>query len=136
MALTPNSDVEPGFTVVSYRANIEAEADGIYKQMYDENTSIDKVVAMLQRYKESTNPQDHEVCSCMLHFPLDEYKLFQSYCSARELAMTVTGYLFGFLIPPKSNLFKFGPQALSQFGARRPESQPLCAASAGDTTTL
>ncbi|KAF8078158.1 Not1-domain-containing protein [Lyophyllum atratum] len=146
MNLTPGSDVEPGFNVVNYSPEIEAEVDGIYKQMYDENTTIDEVIAMLQRHKESSNPRDHEVFSCMLHFLFDEYKFFQSYYPARELAMT--GYLFGSLIqhqlidyiplgiairyildalncPPETNLFKFGLQALSQFEARLPEWQPL-----------
>jgi CCR4-NOT transcription complex subunit 1 len=149
MSLTPGSDVEPGFAVVSYSAEIEAEVDGIYKQMYDENTSIDEVIAMLELHKESTNPRDHEVFSCMLHFLFDEYKFFQSYYPARELAMT--GYLFGSLIqhqlidyiplgiairyvldalncPPETNLFKFGLEALSQFENRLQEWQPLCAA--------
>ncbi len=96
MSLIPGSDVEPGSTVVSYSTEIEAEVDGIYKQMYDENITIDEVIAMLQRHKESTNTRDHEVFSCMLHFLFDEYKFFQSYYPARELSMT--GYLFGSLI--------------------------------------
>ncbi|KAG5645053.1 hypothetical protein DXG03_007232, partial [Asterophora parasitica] len=149
MSLTPGSDVEPGFSVVNYSPEIEAEVDGIYKQMYDENTTIDEVIAMLQRHKETANPRDHEVFSCMLHFLFDEYKFFQSYYPARELAMT--GYLFGSLIQhqlidyiplgiairyildalncsPDTNLFKFGLQALTQFESRLPEWQPLCAA--------
>ncbi|KAG6832730.1 hypothetical protein H0H92_012302 [Tricholoma furcatifolium] len=149
MSLLPGNDVEPGFTVVTYSPEIEGEVDGIYKQMYDENTSIDEVITMLRRYKESGNPRDHEIFSCMLHFLFDEYKFFQSYYPARELAMT--GYLFGSLIqhqliesiplgiafryivdalncPPETNLFKFGLQALSQFETRLPEWQPLCSA--------
>ncbi|KAJ7582498.1 Not1-domain-containing protein [Mycena floridula] len=149
MTLTPGSDVEPGFTVVTYSPEIEAEVDSIYKQMYDENTSIDDVIAMLQQYKESSNPRDHEVFSCMLHFLFDEYKFFQSYYPTREL--TMTGYLFGSLIqhslidyiplgiairyildalscPPESNLFKFGVTALGRFEFRLAEWKPLCEA--------
>ncbi|KAJ3762971.1 Not1-domain-containing protein [Lentinula raphanica] len=96
MSMMPNSDIEPGYTVISYSPELEAEVDGIYKQMYDENTTIDEVIDMLQRYKNSNNPREHEVFSCMLHFLFDEYKFFQSYYPARELAMT--GYLFGSLI--------------------------------------
>ncbi|KAF9070373.1 Not1-domain-containing protein [Rhodocollybia butyracea] len=147
MSMMPNSDVEPGYTVINYTAEIETEVDGIYKQMYDENTTIDDVIAMLERSKESSNPRDHEVFSCMLHFLFDEYKFFQSYYPARELAMT--GYLFGSLIqhqlidyiplgiairyildaldcPPETNLFKFGLQALGRFEGRLPEWRPLC----------
>ena len=149
MSLTPGSDVEPGFTVINYPQEIETEVDGIYKQMYDENTTIDDVISMLQRYKESSNPRDHEIFSCMLHFLFDEYKFFQSFYPTRELMMT--GYLFGSLIrhqlveyvplgiairyvldalncPPETNLFKFGLQALSRFEFRLHEWQPLCEA--------
>ncbi|KAF7359396.1 Not1-domain-containing protein [Mycena sanguinolenta] len=149
MSLIPGSDVEPGFTVVTYSSEIETEVDGIYRQMYDEHTTIDEVIAMLQRNKESKNPRDHEIFSCMLHFLFDEYKFFQSYYPARELAMT--GYLFGSLIqhqlidyiplgiavryiidalncPPETNLFRFGVTALGRFESRLSEWQPLCAA--------
>lgn len=149
MHLVPGSDVEPGFTVVNYSAEIEAEVDGIYKQMYDEQITIDDVIGLLQRHKASSNPRDHEIFSCMLHFLFDEYKFFQSFYPPRELAMT--GYLFGSLIqfqlvdyiplgiairyvldalncPADTNLFKFGIQALSRFESRLSEWQPLCQA--------
>lgn len=149
MNLMPGTDVEPGFSVVTYSPEIEAEVDSIYKQMYDEHITIDEVIALLQRNKNSNNPRDHEIFSCMLHFLFDEYKFFQSYYPPRELAMT--GYLFGSLIqyqlvdyiplgvairyvldalncPPETNLFKFGLQALVRFESRLPEWQPLCQA--------
>ena len=149
MTLTPGSDVEPGFTEVRYAPDIETEVDSIYKQMYDEQITIDEVIALLQRTKISHGARDHEIFSCMLHFLFDEYKFFQSYYPARELAMT--GYLFGSLIQhqlvdyiplgiairyildalacsPDSNLFKFGLQALSRFESRLSEWQPLCQA--------
>ena len=149
MTLTPGSDVEPGFTEVRYAQDIESEVDSIYKQMYDEQITIDEVIALLQRTKSSHDPRDHEIFSCMLHFLFDEYKFFQSYYPARELAMT--GYLFGSLIQhqlvdyiplgiairyildaltcaPETNLFKFGLQALSRFENRLSEWQPLCQA--------
>ncbi|KAL6309158.1 Not1-domain-containing protein [Sparassis latifolia] len=149
MNLVPGSDAEPGFTVVNYTTEIEAEVDSIYKQMYDEQITIDDVIALLQRNKASSNPRDHEIFSCMLHFLFDEYKFFQSFYPPRELAMT--GYLFGSLIqyqlvdyiplgiairyvldalncPPDTNLFKFGIQALSRFESRLSEWQPLCQA--------
>ncbi|KAH8108458.1 Not1-domain-containing protein [Phellopilus nigrolimitatus] len=152
MQLNPNSELDPSFTVVTYSSDIEAEVDGIFKQMYDEQITIDGVIAMLQRTKESTNPRDHEIFSCMLHFLFDEYKFFQSFYPARELAMT--GYLFGSLIqqqlvdyiplgiairyvldslqcPPDTNLFKFGVQALTRFESRLPEWKLLCEALLG-----
>lgn len=147
MNLAPDSEQEPGFSVVTYSTEVENEVENIYKQMYDENITIDQVIQMLRRTKDANNPHDHEIFSCMIHFLFDEYKFFQSFYPARELAMT--GYLFGSLIqhglvdyiplgiairnvldalqcPPDTNLFKFGLQALSRFESRLPEWQPLC----------
>ncbi|KAI5983751.1 Not1-domain-containing protein [Pisolithus albus] len=149
MNLTPGTDAEPGFTVINYNVEIESEVDAIYKQMYDEQTTIDDVVALLQRSKASADPRDHEIFSCMLHFLFDEYRFFQSYYPPRELAMTA--YLFGSIIyhdlvdfiplgiairyvvdaltcPPDTNLYKFGLQALARFESRLAEWQPLCQA--------
>ena len=140
------ANAEPSLTVITYSNEIESEVDGIYKQMYDENMTIDEVIAMLQRYKESNTPRNQELYSCMIYFLFDEYKFFQSYYPARELAMT--GYLFGSLIRhslidhiplsiamqyildvlhcyPNTNLFKFGTQALSRFEVRLPDWRPL-----------
>ena len=61
MSLHPNTDMEPGLTVITYSNEIESEVDSIYKQMYDENTTIDEVIAMLRTYKESKNPRDQEL---------------------------------------------------------------------------
>ena len=138
MNLMPGAEAEPGSQVINYSPEIEAEVDAIYKQMYDEHITIDDVIGLLQRHKTSSNPKDHEIFSCMLHFLFDEYKFFQSFYPARELGMT--GYLFGSLIqhqlvdyiplgiairyvldalqcPPETNLFKFGVGALIMRGA-------------------
>ncbi|PCH38713.1 Not1-domain-containing protein [Wolfiporia cocos MD-104 SS10] len=146
MNLVPGSDAEPGFTVITYPPDIEAEVDAIYRQMYEDQISIDDVIVLLQRNKASNNPRDHEIFSCMLHFLFDEYKFFQSY-PPRELAMTA--YLLGSIIqcelvdyiplgiairyvldalkcPPETNLFKFGLQALSRFEGRLHQWRPLC----------
>lgn len=152
MTLTPGSDVEPGFTEVRYAPDIENEVDSIYKQMYEEQITIDEVIALLQRTKSSHDPHDHEIFSCMLHFLFDEYKFFQLLYPPAELALT--GYLFGSLIqyqlvdyiplgitiryiidaltcPPETSLFKFGIQALKRFKDRLSEWQPLCQALLG-----
>ncbi|KAI3613543.1 ccr4-not complex component [Moniliophthora roreri] len=149
MSMMPGSDIEPGYTVVNYPPEIESEVDGMYRQMYDESTTIEEVIATLVRYKESSNTREHEILACMLHFLFDEYKFFQSSYPARELVMTA--YLFGFLIqhqlidyiplgiairyildaldcPPETNLFRFGLQALARFESRLPEWRPLCEA--------
>ena len=149
MNLNPGIEQDLGAAVVTYTSDVEAEVDAIYKQMYDEQITIDQVIQLLLRTKDSTNTRDHEIFSCMLHFLFDEYKFFQSFYPPRELAMT--GYLFGSLIqqqlvdniplgiairyvldalqcPPETNLFKFGVQALTRFEARLPEWKLLCEA--------
>ena len=149
MNLMPGHEAEPGFSVVSYTTETEAEVDSIYKQMYDEQITIEEVIALLQRTRASSSTHDHDIFSCMLHFLFDEYKFFQSFYPARELVMT--GYLFGSIIqhrlveyiplgiairyvldalncPPETNLFKFGIEALSRFESRLSEWQPLCQA--------
>ncbi|KAJ3764813.1 hypothetical protein FB446DRAFT_836913 [Lentinula raphanica] len=42
MSMMHNSDIEPGYTMIAYSAELEAEVNGIYEQMYDENTTIDE----------------------------------------------------------------------------------------------
>ena len=45
--LSPESDQEPRFSVVTYSTEVEAEVDGIYKRMYNKNITIDQVIQML-----------------------------------------------------------------------------------------
>lgn len=152
MNLTPGSDVEPGVAVVSFSPEVEQEVENIYKEMYEDKISIDQMVALLQRSKNSSNPRDLEVFACTLHTLFDEYRFFARYYPARELQ--ITGYLFGSLIkyqlvdyiplgiairyvldavraPPDSNMFTFGINALTQFKGRLWEWKPLCHALLG-----
>lgn len=147
MNLSPDSEQEPGFSVVTYSAEVENEVENIYKQMYDGNITVDQVIQTLQQFRESNNTHDHEILSCMIHFLFEEYKFFQSFYPARELGMTAD--LFGSLIqhqlvdyiplgiavrnvldalqcPPDTNLFTFGLRALARFESILSEWQPLC----------
>ncbi|EJT98519.1 Not1-domain-containing protein [Dacryopinax primogenitus] len=146
MSLAPGSDQEPGMTVVSFSPDTEAEAETIFKRMYEEEIPVDHVLHILQEFKSSTATRDHEVFACMLHTLFDEYKFFPVY-PPRELA--ITAVLFGAIIdqnlvdhiplgiairyvldalrqPPDSNMFKFGVQALLRFRSRLGEWKELC----------
>ncbi len=148
MSLIPGTDQEPGFSVTSYTTETEKEVDGLYRQMYEETLSVDQVIAMLQRFKASKNPREHEIFACMLHFLFDEFRFFNTYPPPQ---LALTAFLFGSLIeyslvdyiplgiairyildalncPPDSNLFKFAIMALARFETRLPEWQPLCQA--------
>ncbi|GAA6042737.1 hypothetical protein JCM8097_005557 [Rhodosporidiobolus ruineniae] len=136
-----NTDSEPGMAVTSFSPEIEAECDALYKRMYEQEISVDKVVAALRQAKESNNTHDHEFFACFLHGLFDEHRFFNTY-PANELALTAC--LFGDLIqyhlidfvplgiavryvldalrnPPDSNWFRFGIQALARFQSRLSE---------------
>ncbi|GAA5875884.1 hypothetical protein JCM8547_001694 [Rhodosporidiobolus lusitaniae] len=136
-----NTDSEPGMAVTSFSPEIESECDALYKRMYEQEISVDKVVTALRQAKESTNQHDHEFFACFLHGLFDEHRFFNTY-PANELALTAS--LFGDLIqfhlidfvplgiavryvldalrnPPDSNWFRFGIQALARFQSRLAE---------------
>ncbi|KPV72766.1 uncharacterized protein RHOBADRAFT_38864 [Rhodotorula graminis WP1] len=136
-----NTDTEPGMAVTSFSPSIEAECDSLYKRMYDQEVSVDKVVAALRQAKESDNEHDHEFFACFLHGLFDEHRFFNTYPSNE---LTLTACLFGDLIqfhlidfvplgiavryvldalrnPPESNWFRFGIQALARFQGRLSE---------------
>jgi CCR4-NOT transcription complex subunit 1 len=138
MNFAPGAEQEPGISVTSFSPDIEAEVDAFYKRMYDQEVTVDAVVSLLQRAKESDNSHDHEFLACFLHGLFDEYKFFATY---PQQELTLTAFLFGSLIqnhlidyiplgiavryvldalrnPPDSNWFRFGIQALSRFQPR------------------
>ncbi|THH31748.1 hypothetical protein EUX98_g2436 [Antrodiella citrinella] len=108
MNLVPGSDAEPGFQVVSYSPEIEAEVDGIYKQMYDEQITID-----------DGTRNDRIPLRLSDTIPAVDYI---------PLGIAIRYVLDALSCPPETNLFKFGLQALSRFEARLSEWQPLCQA--------
>lgn len=143
MNLAPGSEgQEPGLHVVTFSQDIHKEVDGFYRQMYEEQITIEELVGLLQRTKVSDDARDRQVFACMVHTLFDEYRCFEMDYPPRELAMTAI--VFGSLIqyqlidfiplgiairyvldalrnPPESNMFKFGLQALLRFQDRLPE---------------
>lgn len=148
MTLTPGPEsVEPGLSVASFSKEIHREADSWYRQMYEEKTSVDDIIALLQRCKLSDEPHDHQLFACMVHTLFDEHRWFELYYPPRELLMTAV--VFGSLIqyqlvdsiplgiairyvldalrsPPDSTMFHFGIQALLRFQTRLAEWPQLC----------
>ncbi len=147
MNLSPGSDVEPGLSLATFSSEIETEVEAIYKQMYDEQITVEQVIGLLQRSSKSQNPRDQEIFACTLHSLFDEYRFFGSSYPPRELQ--ITAHFFGSLIqyelidstplgisvrfvldalryPPDSNYFKFGVTALSKFESRLHKWPDLC----------
>ena len=78
MSLAPGSDQDPGFSVVTYSNEIEAEVDEIYKRMYDENIAIDGH----ERFEFRREPAHTLDITCVLrsavsHVPFMPSSLFQ-----------------------------------------------------------
>lgn len=148
MNFAPGAEQEPGINVTSFTPDIESEVDAFYKRMYDQEISVENVVSLLERAKESDNVHDHEFLACFLHGLFDEYKFFATY---PQQELTLTAFLFGSLIqnhlidyiplgiavryvldalryPAESNWFRFGVQALSRFLPRLHEWPSLAQA--------
>ncbi|RUS19853.1 hypothetical protein BC937DRAFT_86816 [Endogone sp. FLAS-F59071] len=131
---------------VSFSEDVEEEANSYYEQIYRGDISIDYMIELLQRFKNSTEPREQDVFACMIHNLFDEYRFFPKY-PEKELA--ITGVLFGSLIqyqlvsyiplgialrivldalrqPAGSKMFGFGVQALLKFQSRLPEWPQYC----------
>ncbi|KAJ8055344.1 CCR4-Not complex component, Not1-domain-containing protein [Yarrowia lipolytica] len=130
----------------AFPPHIEREMKLCYQRMYEEQIQIRDIITMLQRLKQSDDPQDQDVFACMVHSLFDEYRFFPEY---PRNALAATAVLFGGLIyfrliqdiplsialryvldslkqPADSNMFKFGLQALYEFRERLNEFPTYC----------
>ena len=143
MSLVPNSDIEPGSTVVIYAPDIESEVETIYRRLYDGTLPVEGLLNVLEAAKASDNARDHEIFAGVLHTVFDEYKFYPEY-PARELK--ITAHLFGSIIQHRlvenvplgiairyvlsslndPKLFNFGVQALARFHTRLVEFPGVC----------
>ncbi|CAG8600334.1 5031_t:CDS:2, partial [Diversispora eburnea] len=130
----------------SFTADVEEEANSYYERVYRQEITIDDVIKLLQKFKNSSDRRENNIFSCMVHNLFDEYQFFSKY-PQREL--TITSVIFGSLIqyqlveyyalgialryvlnslrnPADSKMFTFGAQALRQFQSRLPEWPQYC----------
>ncbi|KAH7284495.1 hypothetical protein KP509_34G056500 [Ceratopteris richardii] len=133
-------------TSESFSSDIEQEANSYFRSIYAGELPIEKVVTMLEQFKESRIERDKEVFACMLQSLFDEYRFFPKY-PERELRITAS--LFGSLIkhqlvssltlgialryvldalrkPLDSRMFSFGLAALEKFKDRLVEWPQYC----------
>lgn len=132
---------------VEFPAEIEEEVNSFFDKIFAREISISDVIEVLQKLRNSSNPRDQQVFSCLVNNIFDEYRFFPKY-PENELMLTAT--LFGQLIncqlisyvtlgvalrcvlealkkPPSQKMFKFGLQALMQFQGRLSEWPQYCA---------
>ncbi|KQJ97773.1 hypothetical protein BRADI_3g33190v3 [Brachypodium distachyon] len=126
--------------------DIEAQANLYFHQMFAGEISIDGLIQMLARFKESTNNREVAIFNCMISNLFEEYKFFPKYPEAQlKLAAVLMGSLIkhqliahlGLGIALRSvldalrksidsKMFMFGTTALEQFMDRVIEWPQYC----------
>lgn len=143
---TPSKTPGLAASTVTFKQDIEDEANSYYEKIYSGEVSIEGMVEKLQKFSQSKDSRENDVYACMLHNLLDEYNFFPKY---PEKELTITSILFGQLIQhrlftyatlglalryvldalghvPGTKIYRFGLTALTQFQARLPEWPQYC----------
>ncbi|VFQ85948.1 unnamed protein product [Cuscuta campestris] len=130
----------------AYENGIEAEVNSYFQQMFHEKRSVDSIIQMLTRFKESSDKREKDVFEFMTANLFEEYKFFSKY---PEKQLTIAAVLIGSLIkhqlvthltlgialravldalrkPADSKMFSFGIKALDQFRERLVEWPQYC----------
>ncbi|ORZ15115.1 CCR4-Not complex component, Not1-domain-containing protein [Absidia repens] len=138
----------PGSTggEVSFKPEVEQEANSYYEQIYSGKMTMDEMIDRLKTLSKSKIPKEQDIFACMIHNLFDEYHFFPNY---PDKELTITSILFGSLIqhqlvsyvplgialrcvldalgnPPGNKMYNFGTQALAQFQRRLPEWPQYC----------
>ncbi|GMI99089.1 hypothetical protein like AT1G02080 [Hibiscus trionum] len=129
-----------------YGDDIEAEANSYFHQMFSGQLTIDAMVQMLARFKESSVKREQLIFECMIANLFEEYRFFPKY---PERQLKIAAVLFGSVIkqqlvthltlgialrgvldalrkPADSKMFLFGTKALEQFVDRLIEWPQYC----------
>ncbi|XP_019463583.1 PREDICTED: CCR4-NOT transcription complex subunit 1 isoform X4 [Lupinus angustifolius] len=129
-----------------YADDIEAEANSYFHQMFSDSLSMNEMVHMLSRFKESSVKREKSIFECMIANLFEEYRFFQKY---PERQLKIAAVLFGSVIkhqlvthlslgialryvldalrkPADSKMFMFGSLALEQFVDRLTEWPQYC----------
>nr|XP_043622240.1 CCR4-NOT transcription complex subunit 1-like [Erigeron canadensis] len=129
-----------------YADDIETEANSYFQQMFSEQLTVDAMIQMLVRFKESHEKREQSIFECMIANLFEEYKFFNRY---PERQLKLAAVLFGLLIknqlvthltlgialravldalrkPADSKMFAFGTTALEKFVERLNEWPQYC----------
>ncbi|XP_027908150.1 CCR4-NOT transcription complex subunit 1 isoform X1 [Vigna unguiculata] len=129
-----------------YADDIEAEANSYFHQMFSDQLTINAMVQMLARFKESSVKREKSIFECMIANLFEEYRFFPKY---PERQLKIAAVLFGSVIkhqlvthlslgialryvldalrkPADSKMFLFGSLALEQFVDRLIEWPQYC----------
>uniref|UniRef100_A0A2N9FJB6 CCR4-NOT transcription complex subunit 1-like n=1 Tax=Fagus sylvatica TaxID=28930 RepID=A0A2N9FJB6_FAGSY len=141
-----NGGATDSSTSDGYADDIEAEANSYFHQMFSVHLTIDAMVQMLARFKESPVKREQSIFECMIANLFEEYRFFPKY---PERQLKIAAVLFGSVIkhqlvthltlgialrgvldalrkPADSKMFVFGTLALEQFVDRLIEWPQYC----------
>ncbi|OMP00668.1 hypothetical protein COLO4_12469 [Corchorus olitorius] len=146
-----NPELQNGGTTESstsdgYGEDIESEANSYFHQMFSGQLTIESMVQMLARFKESSVKREQLIFECMIANLFEEYRFFPKY---PERQLKIAAVLFGSVIkqqlvthltlgialrgvldalrkPADSKMFVFGTKALEQFVDRLIEWPQYC----------
>ncbi|XP_020701272.1 CCR4-NOT transcription complex subunit 1 isoform X2 [Dendrobium catenatum] len=125
---------------------IEAEANAYFQQMFAGERTVEDMVQMLARFKESSERRERKIYECMVSNLFEEYRFFSKY---PDRQLKIAAILFGLLIKHQlvnhielgialrfvldalrksidSKMFMFGTKALEQFMDRLVEWPQYC----------
>ncbi|KAI9310521.1 CCR4-Not complex component, Not1-domain-containing protein [Dichotomocladium elegans] len=146
MNIRGNTEAAPTGMEVSFKPDIEEEANSYYERIYSGEMSVDQMIERLKAFSQSQNLREQDIFACMIHNLFDEYHFFPKY---PDKELSITSVLFGSLVqhrlvtyvplgialrcvldalhnPPGSKMFNFGLQALRQFQSRLSEWPQYC----------
>jgi CCR4-NOT transcription complex subunit 1 len=141
-----NDTAESATSDGGYADDVEDEANSYFHQMFSGQLTIDSMIQMLARFKESTDKREQSIFECMIANLFEEYKFFSKY---PERQLKIAAVLFGSLIkhqlvthltlgialravldalrkPADSKMFLFGTMSLEQFVDRLIEWPQYC----------
>ncbi|XP_022770231.1 CCR4-NOT transcription complex subunit 1-like isoform X3 [Durio zibethinus] len=141
-----NGGTTDSSTSDGYGDDIEGEANSYFHQMFSGQLTIEAMVQMLARFKESSVRREQLIFECMVANLFEEYRFFPKY---PERQLKIAAVLFGSVIkqqlvthltlgialrgvldalrkPADSKMFLFGTKALEQFVDRLIEWPQYC----------
>ncbi|KAL0662601.1 hypothetical protein Bca4012_099438 [Brassica carinata] len=141
-----NGEAKDSSVPSPYGEDVEEEANAYFHQMFSGQLSVDAMVQMLSRYKESLVQREKSIFECMIANLFEEYRFFPKY---PERQLKIASVLFGSVIkhqlvssitlgmalrlvldslrkPADSKMFLFGSKALEQFVNRLVELPQYC----------
>ncbi|KAL4562855.1 hypothetical protein LXL04_026886 [Taraxacum kok-saghyz] len=141
-----NNGGQDSSTSEVYGDDVEAEANSYFQQMFSGQLTIDAMIQMLARFKESSDKREQQIFECMIANLFEEYKFFNRY---PDRQLKLAAIVFGLLIknqlvthltlgialravldalrkPADSKMFVFGTKALEKFVDRLIEWPQYC----------